>query len=363
MITLVPGPSQLSPQTEADIRNAIDEGIMSVSHRSGEFTKISKRCVTELRKYLSIPDDYRIFYFDSASSLWNSMIQNVVEKNSFHFVNGAFSGKAWEAAKLLNKNALADEVTWGTQHDFEKVEIQKETELITACYNETATGVKMLPEEVHVLRERNPDTILAVDIVSCAGAVPLTITDADVWYFSVQKCFGLPAGLGIGIIGPRAFERSQELTKRGTNLAGMWAWERLEETMINDKYQTPQTPNVLGIYLLGAQCERWNAAGGVEPVIEETLRKKKMLETWVHSQSALSMFVEDEVHRSNTVCVVSAPPKLIIQMRDTCKDAGIILGAGYGKIKSDTIRIANFPAVTEEMLEKTFATLEPILKD
>src|SRR5882672_6784122 len=100
MFTLSPGPSQISPETKKDIRTAIEAGVLELNHRSKRFTEVSKLCHEELRTYLSIPKDYRIFYIDSASHVWHSMIANCVKKTSFHFVHSSFSEKARQASRL-----------------------------------------------------------------------------------------------------------------------------------------------------------------------------------------------------------------------------------------------------------------------
>ena len=103
-LTLSPGPSQLSDSVKSDIRTAVDNGLLEISHRSSKFTDISRTCIEELRAYLDIPADYHIFYFDSASAVWHSMAANVVRKNAFALVNGAFSAKARESFSLLRKD-------------------------------------------------------------------------------------------------------------------------------------------------------------------------------------------------------------------------------------------------------------------
>lgn len=360
MITFNPGPSQLSPETQDDIRRALSEGIPSISHRSSKFTDVSRECIQGLRKLLNVPSDYRIFYFDSATQVWHSMVANLVEKQTFHFVNGAFSAKAKDAVVALHKHAVTDEVAWGEQNDFVGVEIPNETELVTACYNETSTGVRMLPTDVRVLREKALGAILAIDITSCAGAVPMTVSDADIWYFSVQKCFGLPAGLGLALISPRAYGRALSLHEKGSIHAGIWGWENLEETMLNEKYQTPHTPNVLNIFLLAEQCKRWNKAGGLASIVKEAERKITLIDTWVEHIPAFSQFVQDAAHRSATVRTISADPAWITRAKEACKAADITLGAGYGKLKTNTFRIANFPAITEDMLGKLFSALDSV---
>lgn len=360
MITLSPGPSQISPDTKRDIHRAIKTGVLELSHRSKRFTEISGLCNDELRRYLKVPKDYRIFYFDSATQVWHSMMTNLVHTSSFHFIAGAFSAKAYDASKHLHKEALKDEVAWGAQCNFREVQVPARCELITACFNETSTGVKMTDSEVRVLRKKNPRAILAIDITSSTGMVPNTISDADVWYFSVQKGFGLPAGLAIAIISPRAYKRSIELSKSGENKAGIWSWERLDEMMRDGLHQTPHTPNVLNIYLLGQQCARWNKSGGAATQLKETLAKKKMFEKWIEGKKQCANFVSDHTHRSDTVLVIQADPEKILLAKNLLSRNKIELGAGYGKIKTNTFRIANFPAVREKMMKQTLKILDHI---
>lgn len=362
MFTLSPGPSQISSETKEDIRRAIETGVLELSHRSARFTEISKQCDTELRKYLRVPDQYRIFYFDSATQVWHSMMTNLVRKSSFHFVTGAFSAKAYEASRHLHKEALRNEVPWGEQCNFESVKIPSRCELITACFNETSTGVKMTDSEVRLLRRKNPKAILAIDTTSSAGMIPNKIADADVWYFSVQKGFGLPAGFAIAIISPRAYKRSIELSKSGENKAGIWSWERLDEMMRDGLHQTPHTPNVLNIYLLGRQCARWNKHGGASKILKETLNKKHMFETWIASKKECRHFVHDQTHRSDTVFVVESSPSKILLSKKRLAQNKIELGAGYGKLKLNTFRIANFPSIQVRMLKQTLHTLDRVFR-
>jgi phosphoserine aminotransferase len=360
MFTLSPGPSQISPETKHDIRRAIETGVLELSHRSTRFTEISKRCDTELRKYLRIPEEYRIFYFDSATQVWHSMMTNLVRKSSFHFVTGAFSAKAYEASRHLHKEALKNEVSWGEQCNIQDVKIPARCELITACFNETSTGVKMTDSEVRLLRRKNPKAILAIDTTSSAGMIPNNITNADVWYFSVQKGFGLPAGLAIAIIAPRAYKRSIELSKSRDNKAGIWSWERLDEMMRDGLHQTPHTPNVLNIYLLGKQCARWNKRGGASKIMNETLAKKKMIEKWIADKKECRFFVSDQTHRSDTVAVVESSHSKILEAKKRLARNKIELGAGYGKIKLNTFRIANFPAIHGPLLRRTLRILDGV---
>ena len=344
--TFNPGPSQISETTKADIQAAVDLRLLEISHRSADFSAISTECLTELKKLLGVPDDYRVFYLDSASQAWHSIICNVVAENSFHFVNGAFSEKFAEASQLLGKNVQKMLVDWGKQQNFNEVTGLNDTELITVCANETSTGVRLSTRDLQQLREKAQNALLAVDITSCAGVVDFSIQAADLWYFSVQKCFGLPPGLGVIIVSPAAYERSLQLSSRKKNIAGIWQWEKLEKSMVEKNHQTPQTPNILNIYLLAKQCARWNEAGGLEKLVADTETKMKLLAAWVAHHPDLDFYVENAADRSSTVLTIEAAPAVVVEMKAKALAAGLVLGSGYGKTKANVFRIANFPAIS-----------------
>ena len=345
--TLNPGPSQISSATKADIITATKDGILEISHRSAQFTEISSKAINGLRTFLKIPKDYKIFYTSSATEAMHQSIANCCEENSFHFTNGNFSNLFYKIATSYGKKAEKQEAEWGTQNSYSSVKTA--ADFISITHNETSTGVAATQEDIATTKQNNPNAILAIDITSSAGVYPFQIEDADLWLFSVQKCFGLPAGLGIAIASPRAFEKSIELNKNDKNKAGIFnfenQWKKMEE-----KSQTLCTPNVLGIYLLAQQLERWNAKGGVKTLHQEAKEKYNLITNFVQQSKNLNFFVKKEKDRSLSVVCLEGSEETIASIHKACQAHGIVMGKGYGKIKPTTIRIANFPAVEKEVI-------------
>jgi len=212
MFTFNVWPSQISNDVYKDIIMATTNWVLSISHRSNDFTDMSKSVHDWLRKLLNIPDNYKIFYLSSATETMEVVIRNFVVKNSFHLVNWAFSDKFYKTSLEIWKNAQKEQIEqwiW----DFE-YKIPDETELICLTQNETSTWVYIPNEHIAYLRKNNPEKLIAVDIVSSVGWVFPIISDADIWFFSVQKCFWLPAGLGIMIVNEKAIEKSKEVYKK-----------------------------------------------------------------------------------------------------------------------------------------------------
>jgi phosphoserine aminotransferase len=346
-ITFNVGPSRLSAEVLSDIKLASDERIMELSHRSEEFSKISEMAVKNLRQYFRIPDDYQVFYAPSAVSSMQSAVSNCCRQRSYHFVCGSFSDMFAQAAASLGKDVNINEAPIGEMNDFQNAAIPAGTDFIAITHNETSTGAVCSMEDIKAIKEQNPEAILVVDITSSAGAVPLNIADADIWFFSVQKCLGLPSGLAIMIISPRAYEKSLAMEKNRENLAGYYTFSRLQSKMA-EKYFTINTPNILAIYLLGRQLDRWLKNGGSEYIFEDTKQKYRLWDEFISQSASFDFFVSQQERRSLTSLCVLADENLITRLHEGLPAMGYQVGKGYGPSKSRTFRIANFPAIKEE---------------
>ncbi len=362
MITFNVGPSRISDEVKKDIKEALSEGILEISHRSEDFTKISEKTVRGMKSFLGIPKDYEIIFTSSATESMQLAVQNCCDEKAFHFVNGNFSKLFSEISKANGKKVFLDEVNEGELNDFPSVEIDKEIDFISITHNETSAGVMCQLKEIAFVREKNPDSILAIDITSSAGAIQFDFALADIWLFSVQKCLGLPSGLGILVLSPRAVEKSNELDLRNKSRAGIFTFERLRAKMI-DKYQTFSTPNVLGIFLLSKIFSRNLENGGMERIQEEMKQKEEIFTKFVENNESVNFFVKDLLNRSNTVFCIESSKDTIMKLHKECREKGFLLGKGYGDLKETTIRIANFPAISVLDMENLVRCMDSVLSE
>jgi phosphoserine aminotransferase len=200
----------------------------------------------------------------------------------------------------------------------------------------------MPPEDLLKLRQRYPEKLIVVDAVSAVPTWRVDLSQLDGLYFSVQKGFGLPAGLGVLILSPRMLERGLELERKGQFVGTYHRWSRLLEFSL--KHQTPATPNVLDIYLLAQVCE------DMLPRMGELLRahteKFRLLSEFVAQHPALDFAVKDSRVRSNTVLVVEANyPDVKAKLKEIASK-GFEVGSGYGKYADRQMRISNFPGTS-----------------
>jgi phosphoserine aminotransferase len=355
MTNFTPGPSQLYFTVPDHIKSALREGVPSLSHRSKEFEKIISNLTEALRELLTIPTTHHIFFTSSATEIWERSIENLVEKHSLHFVNGAFSKRFHEIATQLNRKAVAIEVPEG--EGFKKsYTISTEIELIAITHNETSTGVSWNAQEIMAIRNQHKDALIIVDAVSSLPYPTLNFSQIDAAFFSVQKAFGLPAGLGVWIVNERCIAKAKSLQSKGVNIGSYHNLLTLHAYA--KKNQTPETPNVLGIYLLSKVVEDF-LRRGIQTLRRETEYKAAILYQLLQTHDSIRPFVKDAQYQSKTVIVASTGTRTK-EIAKVLMDKGLLPGEGYGKAKDTQLRFANFPAHSKEQYELLVDTLSSI---
>ncbi len=356
-VFLTPGPSELYFTTEDHIRQAMREQVCSISHRSKAFEGIYKKAVDELKALLNVPEDYHVLFTASATEVWERLIQNCVDHQTCHLVNGSFSRRFYDFANKLGRKAILHEKPLGQGFNADEIELNSSTEMLCLTQNETSTGVQLPIEDIYKFREKNPDTLIAVDAVSSIPYVDLDYSKIDSLFFSVQKGMGLPAGLGVWIVSERCVAKAYKRLENGESAGTYHSLPSLLEKAA--KNQTPETPNMLGIYLLGKVCEDMNRRG-IANIRQETNYKAALINFLYNEHPLFSHFVQEEKHRSKTVLVGDVKGIAAAELIEKVKAKGMTIGSGYGKNKASQIRIANFPTHSKEIFERLVDVLNEI---
>jgi phosphoserine aminotransferase len=337
MISFYPGPSRVDDKVPKYVKDAHRKGILSMNHRSEEFVAMSKKTVELLKEKLNIPNNYSIYFTSSATECWEIIAQSLIKKESIHIFNGAFGQKWYDYTKLLSPGAEPLLFKHEEQLNAEKL-IFKTGDVICLTQNETSNGTQVNDETIAQIKKQNPGHLVAVDVTSSLAGIALNFKAADVWFASVQKCFGLPAGLAIMICSPRAIERVNLLKEKKHYNSLLIIHEMM------DKWQTTCTPNVLGIYLLMRTLKKRKAIDAVDNKI------KKRHQQWVdliENSKSLRLFIKNATVRSFTVLTVAGTNE-IEETKANARKYGFLLGEGYGPYKQNTFRIANFPALKKK---------------
>jgi phosphoserine aminotransferase len=343
MTTFYPGPSKVYPAVADYAAQAVRLGIVSLNHRSAGFMAIVQETMRLLRLKLAIPDDYHITLVSSATECWEIVAQSLTQRTTLHPTMGAFGEKWRDYAHRIRPYTSSAEV-----------------DVLCVVQNETSNGMQVSMNQLRRWRKDCP-YLIAVDAVSSMGGIALDWALADVWFASVQKCFGLPAGLAVLVYSPDALRRAEAIGEHDHYNSLLFMHENFQ------KFQTPYTPNGLGIYCLMRVLET------VPSIAETDAQTKRRAAEWYRFLdddladspfSPLVPFQDDPADnqqmvavRSDTVIAVSGAVEAIAAVKKAALAAGITLGNGYGLWKDTTFRIANFPAISDDEIEQLRAFL------
>jgi phosphoserine aminotransferase len=339
MISFSAGPSKVHDNIPRYLQDACDEGILSINHRSKEFMSLCRFTFDLLKRKLDIPGDYSIFFTSSATEGWEIIAQSLTKTYSSHLYNGAFGQKWFQYAQKLNPQTKGIAFDINQLPHPEQIEITDESDIICLTQNETSNGSQIPDPIIFQFREHFPDKLLAIDATSSMGGIYLGFQHADIWFASVQKCFGLPAGLGLLICSPAALEQARKIGDRKHYNSLLFMADNAA------KFQTHYTPNVLGIYLLMRSLKD---SSKIEKTDLKTKMKSSLMQEMLFGKLKQMPLVENAECRSDTVLAIKVDKKQWTKLAEIAKKEGFILGGGYGEWKEQSFRIANFPQHSKE---------------
>lgn len=347
MLSFYPGPSKVYPEVLGFIQEAFQEGMVSINHRSPRFEKLLKATLDSLHEKWNIPADYTIYFISSATEAWEIVSQSLVEQKSMHLYNGAF-GKKWAhyASQIHPESVSHAFDLQASLSDISKNIDFSGVDTLCLVQSETSNGSGQLIQRSDYALD--PSSILAVDATSSMGGILLPWLEADVWLASVQKCLGIPAGLGLLICSPKALERAEKLQKRAhyNDILLMEENRKL--------FQTHYTPNVLSIFVLHKLTQ---FLPNLTEIHAQTMEKSTRLAEFWDTQKGLDFLIKNPALRLPTVLALKGNPTDIQNIKNICLQNQIELGNGYGEWKENTVRIANFPSHTSADFDQLFNTL------
>jgi phosphoserine aminotransferase len=342
MITFNVGPSKVYPEVKQYLSDAFDQNILSISHRSKEFDAFSKSTLELMHEKLNIPADYTIMYTCSATENWEIVAQDIVKENAVHFYNGEFGKKWYENAKFIVPGTVGYKFDENTAIKLSDYQIPSDVEMLGFTLNETSTGTQVRSSIIDEAKAKFPNALIAIDTTSCIAGVVIDFKKYDIIYGSVQKCFGLPAGLGLLICSPKSLAKAAEkgVTGRYNSLLKLVEYIKV--------YQTSYTPNVLDIYLLSRVVAKMDNISTIDTLI------KKRAQEWydfIPTVKGFHLHISNKDVQSDTIITVGSTEENVAKIKKEAKAAGIELGSGYGPLKNSTFRIANFPSITQQEID------------
>ena len=351
-ISFYPGPSRIESKIPKYIAQGYESGILSMNHRSQPFMDMVNDTNQILKTRLGIPKDYSIYYVSSATECWEIITQSISKSSgSYHLHNGAFGEKWYNYAKAISEEALAHDYDPQTMIPLPEEHLIGRS-VVCITQNETSNGSRIDPNTIDEFHDHYPDNLIAVDATSSMAGIDLNFSKADIWFASVQKCFGLPSGMAVLVCSPRVLERAMEVGEKNHYNSLL----SIDKNM--QKLQTTHTPNILAIYLLNRVMSKRKSINKIAK------RTKKRSEEWAgffEGSKKIQYYIEDPELRSQTVLAMKADPGFISNLKEKALEKSLIIGNGYGSLKDSTFRIANFPALKKKEIKYLREFLYPLI--
>jgi aspartate aminotransferase-like enzyme len=353
----LPGPTEV----REEIMTAMIQPM--IPHRGSEFEALFGRLQQGLRPIFKTE---RPVYVSSSSAtgMMEAAIRCAPPGRILCLVNGAFSERFAHIASTCGRDVDRYDVAWGQVHTIpqleERLSMRKYT-AITVVHSETSTGalndVRAISDCAH--RHR---VLCLIDSVSGLGGAELHFDEWQLDYVLTgsQKALALPPGLSFAVASPGFIDQANGTSGRGVyfDLVELDAYAR--------RNQTPSTPALTLLYALEAQTKSI-LAEGLEARWARHRAMAARTQEWIARISDESGKKLSNIAplgwQSPTVSTIRLPSDLPAEtFTGAVAKRGIVIGNGYGKLKSATFRIGHMGDHTIETIERCLSACSSVLR-
>jgi aspartate aminotransferase-like enzyme len=353
----LPGPTEVREQIMAAMMQPM------IPHRGPEFEHLFERLQQGLRPVFKTD---RPIYISSSSAtgMMEAAIRCAPPGRILCLVNGAFSERFAHIASMCGRDVDRYEVAWGQVHTIpqldERLSIRKYS-AITVVHSETSTGALNDVRAISDCAHRRGIFCL-IDSVSGLAGAELRFDEWKLDYVlsGSQKALALPPGLSFAAASAAYVDQAN-----GTHGRGVY-FDLVELDAYARRNQTPSTPALSLLFALEVQLQSI-ATEGLEA---RWLRHKAMA---LRTQEWIAQ-ISDETGKklgniaplgsqSPTVSTIRLPSDIPAEgFAAAVAKRGIVVGHGYGKLKSSTFRIGHMGDHTVETLERCLAACSSVLR-
>jgi aspartate aminotransferase-like enzyme len=353
----LPGPTEVREEVMAAMMQPM------IPHRGTEFERLFERLQQGLRPLFKTD---RPVYISSSSAtgMMEAAIRCAPSGRVLCLVNGAFSERFAHIASMCGRDVDRYEVAWGQIHTIpqldERLSIRKYS-AITVVHSETSTGALNDVRAVSDCAHRH-GIVCLVDSVSGLAGAELHFDDWKLDYVLTgsQKALALPPGLSFAVASSAFIDQAN-----GTHGRGVY-FDLVELDAYARRNQTPSTPALSLMYALEAQLKSIKAEG-----LEARWARHKAMAA--RTQEWITKISNDTGKRlgniaplgsqSPTVSTIRLPSDLPAEsFTAAVAKRGIVVGNGYGKLKSSTFRIGHMGDHTMETLERCLVACSSVLR-
>jgi phosphoserine aminotransferase len=356
------GPSRVR-RAQLDYVAGPGDGLIGTSHRQKPVRQLVARVRAGISELFGLPDGYDVMLGNGGTTaFWDAATCCLVRERALHLSYGEFSAKfasCTRAAPFL-RDPVVIAADPGDAPDPAAAMGGDAVDVIAWAHNETSTGV-MVP----VTRPAGSDgSLVMIDATSGAAGLPVTITDADVYYFAPQKGFASDGGLWLAIMSPAALARLDEVVALAD---GRWVPDFLSLPIAlqnSVKDQTYNTPAIVTVLLLADQLDWMLGQGGLDAMVQRTSASSAHLYDWAERHAHATPFVADPAKRSLVVGTIDFDNGVdAAAVAATLRANGIVDVEPYRKLGRNQLRVAMFPATDPADVQALTACIDWVLEE
>jgi phosphoserine aminotransferase len=338
-------------------------GLIGTSHRQKPVRQLVARVRASISELFGLPDGYDVMLGNGGTTaFWDAATCCLVRERALHLSYGEFSAKfasCTRAAPFL-RDPVVIAADPGDAPDPAAAMGGDAVDVVAWAHNETSTGV-MVP----VTRPAGSDgSLVMIDATSGAAGLPVTITDADVYYFAPQKGFASDGGLWLAIMSPAALARLDEVVALAD---GRWVPDFLSLPIAlqnSVKDQTYNTPAIVTLLLLADQLDWMLGQGGLDAMVQRTSASSAHLYDWAERHAHATPFVADPAKRSLVVGTIDFDNGVdAAAVAATLRANGIVDVEPYRKLGRNQLRVAMFPATDPADVQALTACIDWVLEE
>ena len=321
--------------------------IMEMSHRSKGFAEVIESAEANVRRLMSISDDYEVLFLQGGASQQFAMIPLNFRregKTADYVDTGSWASKAIKEAKVGG----ACNIAWsGKDENYVRVPNESELKLtpgaeyLHICSNETIGGIRFqaFPKtEAPLIADMSSEIMSRVVDVSRFAMI----------YAGAQKNLG-PSGLALVILRKDLIERCPE----SVNIFFRYSTHAADKSLYN-------TPNTWAIYILRLVTDWMDSLGGVAAMQKINESKAKALYDTLDS-SGFWKTVADKGSRSIMNVVWRLPSEeLEAAFVSEAKKAGFEGLKGHRSVGG--IRASIYNAVSKEAVDALISFMKDFEK-
>ena len=323
--------------------------VMEMSHRSKDYEEIINGCEANLRKILSIPDNYKVLFLQGGASSQFAMIPlNLFGKNkkADYVLTGLWAKKAQkEAARYGTANIIAssEDKTFSYIPKLDKSTFTKDADYFYITSNNTIYGTKYntLPD--------TGDVPLVADMSSNILSEQIDVSKFGLIFAGAQKNMG-PAGLTVVIIREDLIGNAMDITPT------MFDYKTHSEN--GSMFNTPPT---YSIYICKLVLDWLLENGGIGEMEKINVKKASILYNYLDNSKMFKGTVVAEDRSLMNIPFVSLSDELNAKFIAEAKENGFVNLKGHRSVGG--MRASIYNAMPVEGVEKLVAFMEKFEKN